>query len=73
MQVNEYDFKRINLRMKELDIRLVKLEHELNEFKSWLEARFPKQDSVESNSTEFYESLQIMTRKNEYEKDCYHG
>lgn len=57
MQVNEYDFKRINLRMKELDIRLVKLEHELNEFKSWLEARFPKQDSVESNSTEFYESL----------------
>lgn len=61
MQVNEYDFKRINLRMKELEAdfvqRLVKLEHELNEFKSWLEARFPKQDSVESNSTEFYESL----------------
>lgn len=51
MQVNEYDFKRINLRMKELDLRLVKLEHEISEFKSWLEARFPRQANVESNST----------------------
>lgn len=55
MQVNEYDFKRINLRMKELDLRLVKLEHEISEFKSWLEARFPKQDNVES--IESYESI----------------
>lgn len=47
MQVNEYDFKRINLRLKELDLRLVKLEHELDEFKSWHSSRFPKESPVD--------------------------
>lgn len=47
MQVNEYDFKIIRKQMKELDLRLTTLEHEIGEFKSWHESRFPKNSQVE--------------------------
>lgn len=57
MQVNEYDFKRINLRLKELDLRLTKLEQEIAEFREWHSSRFPKESPVESNAAEFHESL----------------
>ena len=52
MQAHELDFKIIRKQMKEINSRIDSLEHEIGEFKSWLESRFPK-----PNQVEFTESL----------------
>ena len=46
MQAHELDFKIIRKQMKEINSRIDSLEHEIGEFKSWLESRFPKQSEV---------------------------
>lgn len=47
MQAHELDFKIIREQMKSLDLRLTTLEHEIGEFKSWLEGKFPKAEISE--------------------------
>lgn len=56
MQVNEYDFKRINLNFKAFEDRMSKLEKEVAEFKAWYESKY-KACVSESKSVEFHESL----------------
>lgn len=56
MQVNEYDFKRINLNFKAFEDRISKLEQEVAEFKAWYEPKC-KACNDEQNAVEFHESL----------------
>ena len=47
MQAHELDFKIIRKQMKEINSRIDSLEHEIGEFKSWLENKFPKHELSE--------------------------
>ena len=44
--ITHFDFKIIRKQMKEINSRIDSLEHEIGEFKSWLESRFPKQSEA---------------------------
>lgn len=47
MQAHELDFKIIRKQMKEINSRIDSLEHEIGEFKSWIESRFHKSETSE--------------------------
>lgn len=56
MQVNEYDFKRINLNFKAFEDRISKLEKEVVEFKAWHDSKYRDCNS-ENKNVDFHEPL----------------
>lgn len=57
MQAHELDFKIIRKQMKEINQRIDSLEHEIGEFKSWLESKFPKQPELSEHPSYWKEPI----------------